>query len=161
MKIAFLHSIKLSGSIYCHWNPVKTFVLQGEYMLEYVYVSDQTWIFTYRNQDVDFNMLKMFFSFHCIKYGENRWLNKKLSKKKRRNSPIKTIRLFCTFVTLSVLLCHTAICQFRWDPKWPWAPWQWVGMTFQAFRGSWVISFPDPLAILSEAENLSSPEGLK
>ena len=39
----------------------------------------------------------------------------------------------------SVLLCYTAIGHFkwvRWDPKWPWAPWQWEGMTFQAFRGS-------------------------
>ena len=46
---------------------------------------------------------------------------------------------FCTIVTTCVLLCYTAIGHFRWvrwDPKWPWAPWQWVGMTFQAFRGS-------------------------
>ena len=37
---------------------------------------------------------------------------------------------------------HTVFCVIqcpfrwvRWDPKWPWASWQWVGMTFQAFRG--------------------------
>ena len=86
-----------------------------------------------RNQDVDFNMLEMFFSFQCAKYDEKRWLNTKLFKKKRRNSPKKTICLFCTIVTHSVLLCYTAIGHLRWvrwDPKWPWAPWQWVGMTF-------------------------------
>ena len=49
-----------------------------------------------------------------------------------------TISLFCTIVTDSVLLCYVAIGHFRWvrwDPKWPWAPWQWLEMTFQAFRG--------------------------
>ena len=59
----------------------------------------------------------------------------KTFQKKRRNSPKKTIRPFCTIVTHSVLLCYTAIGHFRWDPKWPWAAWQWVVMTFQAFRG--------------------------
>ena len=34
-----------------------------------------------RNQDVDFDMLEMFFSFQCPKYDENRWLNTKLLKK--------------------------------------------------------------------------------
>ena len=62
----------------------------------------------------------------------------KTFQKKRRNSPKKTICVICTIVTHSVLLCYTAIGHFRWvrwDPKWPWAPWQWVAMTFQAFRG--------------------------
>ena len=37
-------------------------------------------------------MLEMCFSFQCAKYEENRWLNKKLKKKReRRNSPIKTV----------------------------------------------------------------------
>ena len=44
-----------------------------------------------RNQDVDFDMLEMFFSFQCTKYDENRWLITKLFM--RHNSPKKTIRL--------------------------------------------------------------------
>ena len=47
----------------------------------------------------------------------------KTFKKKRRDSPKKTIRLFCAIVTHSVLLCNAAIGHFRWarlDPKWPW-----------------------------------------
>ena len=32
------------------------------------------------NQDVDFGMLEMFFSFQCTKYDENRWLNTKFKK---------------------------------------------------------------------------------
>ena len=44
-----------------------------------------------RNQDVDFDMLEMFFSFRCTKYDENRWLITKLFM--RHNSPKKTIRL--------------------------------------------------------------------
>ena len=80
-----------------------------------------------RNQDVDFNMLEIFFSFQCTSYDENRWLNTKLKKKDRHYSPKKTIRLFCTIVRW--------VTSVRWDPKWPWVPWQWVGMTFQAFRG--------------------------
>ena len=35
-----------------------------------------------RSQDVDFNLLEMFFSFQCIKYDENRWPNTKLFKKR-------------------------------------------------------------------------------
>ena len=56
-----------------------------------------------QNQDVDFDMLEMFFSFQCAKYEKNRWLNTKLLK--RRDS---------------VLLCYTVIGHFRWvrwDPK--------------------------------------------
>ena len=44
------------------------------------------------DQDVDFDILEMFFSFQCAKHEENRWLNTNFSKK-------KTIRLFCTIVT--------------------------------------------------------------
>ena len=33
-----------------------------------------------QNQEVDFGMLEMFFSFHCTKYDENRWLNTILFK---------------------------------------------------------------------------------
>ena len=47
-----------------------------------------------RNQDVDFGMLEMFFSFQCTKYDENRWLV---------IAPKKTIGLFCTIVTHSEL----------------------------------------------------------
>ena len=65
-----------------------------------------------RNQDVDFGMLEMIFTFQCTKYEKNRWLNTKLLKKKRRDSPKKTIRLFCTIVTHSVLLRYTAIGHF-------------------------------------------------
>ena len=35
-----------------------------------------------RNQDVEFDLLEMFFSFQCTKYDENRWLNTKLFKKR-------------------------------------------------------------------------------
>ena len=52
---------------------------------------------------------------------------------------VKTISLFSTIATHSVLLCYTATGLFRWvrwDPKWPGAPWKWVGMTFQVFRVS-------------------------
>ena len=89
-----------------------------------------------RNQDVDFDMLELLFSFQCAKFAwREQMAEYKTFQKKRRNSPKKTIRPFCTIVTHSVLLCYTAIGHFRWDPKWPWAAWQWVVMTFQAFRG--------------------------
>ena len=65
--------------------------------------------FHLRNQDVDFVMFEMLFGFQCTKYNANRW-----QKKKRGNSPNKTIRLFCTIVTHSVLLYYTAIGHFRW-----------------------------------------------
>ena len=45
----------------------------------------------------------MFFQF--AKYDENRWLNTKLFKNERRNSPKKTIRLSCTNVTYCVYCC--------------------------------------------------------
>ena len=63
--------------------------------------------------NVDFAMLDMFFSFQSTRYDEN-------FSKKRPNSPKKTIQLFCTIVTHSVLLCYTAIGHLgwvRWDPK--------------------------------------------
>ena len=103
----------------------------------YVYVFWSNINFHPRNQDVYVNMLEMFFSFQCTKYDENRWLNTKLLKN-RRNSPKKTISLFCNIVTHSVLLSYTVIGHFRWvkwDLKWPWAPWQRVGMIFQVFTG--------------------------
>ena len=99
---------------------------------KYVNVSDETSIFTQKT--------KMFISLCEICFLASNVLDMtKTFQKKRPNSPKKTIQLFCTIVTHSVLLCYTAIGHFgwvRWDPKWPWAPWHWVGMTFQAFRGS-------------------------
>ena len=35
-----------------------------------------------QNQDVDFDLLEMFFSFQCTKYDKNAWLNTKLFKKR-------------------------------------------------------------------------------
>ena len=101
-----------------------------------------------RNQDVDFDMLEMFFSFQCTKCDENRWLNTKIFQK-RDVIALKRQCLFCTIVTHSVMLCYTAIGHFRWvrwEPRWPW---QWVVMTFQVFGGPqadmiFVQSFTQP-----------------
>ena len=42
-----------------------------------------------QNQDVDFDLLEMFFfSFQCTKYDKNRWLNTKLLKKERKRDVI-------------------------------------------------------------------------
>ena len=64
-----------------------------------------------RNQDVDFDMLEMFLAFNVLNMTRTEIQN---FSKKRRNSPKKTIRLFCTIVTHSVLLCYTASVHFRW-----------------------------------------------
>ena len=56
-----------------------------------------------QNQDVDFDMLEMFFSFQCAKYEKNRWLNTKLFKKR------DVIALKRQYV-YSALLWHTVYC---------------------------------------------------
>ena len=81
--------------------------------------------------DVDFEMLEIFFSFQCTKYEENRWLITNLSKKRDAKRKYVFSALFWHTV-------HTWIVHFgwvRWDPKWPWVPCQWLGITFQAFGG--------------------------
>ena len=58
-----------------------------------------------RNQDVDFDLLKMSFSFPWAKYDENRWLNIKLVFKKKRD--IIAANRQCVYFAL---LWHTVYC---------------------------------------------------
>ena len=105
----------------------------------YVNVSDQSSIFTHETKMLIWIRWKCFLAFNVLNMTRTDGWIQNFSKKKRRNSPKNTIRLFCT-VTHSVLLCYTTIGHFRWvrwDPKWPWASWQWVGITFRAFMGPW------------------------
>ena len=57
-----------------------------------------------RSQDVDFNLLEMFFSFQCIKYDENRWPNTKLFKK-RDVIALKRQYIYCALVWHTVFCC--------------------------------------------------------
>ena len=57
-----------------------------------------------RSQDVDFNLLEMFFSFQCIKYDENRWPNTKLFKK-RDVIALKRQYIYCALVWHTVYCC--------------------------------------------------------
>ena len=72
-----------------------------------------------QNQDVDFNMLEMFFSVQCAKYDKNRRLNTKL-KKKRRNSPKKTVPFllhYCDDLCTAVLYSDWSLQMGQMGPK--------------------------------------------
>ena len=51
-----------------------------------------------RNQDVDFDMLEMFFSFQCTINDENRWLNKEKFLKGDKTSMLHYCDAQCTVV---------------------------------------------------------------
>ena len=87
-----------------------------------------------RNQDVDFDMLKMFFSFPWAKYDEKRWLNIKLFFRKKRD--IIVVNRQCIYFAL---LWHTVYCcVIQWlvtsdgsdgtrnDPGRPENEWEWL-----------------------------------
>ena len=95
----------------------------------YVNVSDQTAIFTHETKMLISICWKCFLAFIVLKMTKTAgWIQN--FKKKRRNSPKKTVPFLLHYFDN---LCTSDGSDGT--QKWPWAPWQWVGMTFQALRG--------------------------
>ena len=99
-------------------------------MVWYVNVSDQTAIFTHKTKMLILICWKCFLAFNVLNMTKTAgWIQN--FKKKRRNSPKKTVPFLLHY-------CDNLCTSDGSDgtQKWPWAPWQWVGMTFQVFMGS-------------------------
>ena len=75
--------------------------------------------FHQRNQEVDLDMLEMFFSFQCPKYDESGWLNVKLFKKRDviAQNDNTFIQRYCDTLCTAVLYNDWSLQMGQMGPK--------------------------------------------